>query len=70
MVVRCFLPRSAPALLRHQPFHGAPGHVVALCAQVQPHLAGTEPDPELVVPGRSDQREDLGITQSPLRGPP
>ena len=26
--------------------HGAPGHVVALCAQMQPHLASTEPDPE------------------------
>ena len=48
--------RPGPALGCHQPLDGAPGHVVALCAQMQPHLAGTEPDPEPVRPGRGDQR--------------
>ena len=41
--------RAGPALWRHQPLHGAPGHVVALRAQVQPHLAGTEPGTEPVL---------------------
>lgn len=51
-------------------FDGAAGHVVALPAQVQPHLAGTEPDPELVLGGSPDQLDDLGVAQGPFRRRP
>jgi len=62
--------RSGPPLGSHQPFDRAPSHVVAMCAQVQPHLAGTVPATELVIAGRGDQLDDLGITQRPARGRP
>jgi hypothetical protein len=43
---------------------------MALCAQIQPHLAGTEPDPEPMVAGLLDQCDDLGVADRPLRGLP
>ena len=43
---------------------------MALSAQVQPHLAGTEPATEPVVPGSRDQRGDLSVAQRPPGGPP
>jgi hypothetical protein len=72
MVVRIRLPRSVPdlALGGHQPLHRAPSHLVALCAQMQPHFAGTEPDPEPVLTCGPDQLEDLGVAQrTPRRRP-
>jgi hypothetical protein len=62
--------RSRPALGGHQPLHSAPRHVVAVAAQMQPHLPGTEPDTELVLACRSNQLDDLGITQRALRRSP
>src|SRR5262245_55147512 len=43
---------------------------MALPAQVQPHLAGTEPGTEPVRPGGPDQFGDLGVTQCSLRRRP
>jgi hypothetical protein len=40
---------------------------MAVAAQVQPHLPGTEPGPELVFTRGRDQLDDLGVAKLPLR---
>jgi hypothetical protein len=58
------------AHLAHQPLHRAAGHVVALAAQPQPHLAGTQAGHEPIrVPLVGDQLSELLIPQRPSRRP-
>jgi hypothetical protein len=59
--------RALPAVLCHQPLDRAPGDVVALAAQTQPHLAGTESGHEPLLASGPDKFDDLGIAQRPLR---
>ncbi len=63
-----------PALLAHDPLHGAPRHVVALAAQPDPQLACPERLDELagllVLALRGDDRDQLGIGQLPPGGRP
>ena len=64
---------ALPAVGPHQPFHGAPGHVVALAAQPDPHLARTQRCGELaglrVLALGADQRRDLLVAPLLLRWP-
>jgi hypothetical protein len=42
---------------------------MTVCAQMDPHLSRAVPGTEPVLTGHADQVEDLGVAQSPLRGP-
>src|SRR5882757_9997056 len=59
--------RAGPALLCHQPLDRAPGNPMTGSAQIQPHLAGTEPGDEPLLPRSTDQLQDLRIAYSPFR---
>ncbi len=59
--------RPVPAVSCHQPLYRAAGHVVAVAAQMQPHLPGSVAGDEALLPGGGDQLNDLRIPQRSLR---
>ena len=60
--------RAEPALLPHQPFHRATGHIMAAAAQVQPQLPRPEPGHEPLASHGGHHLDQLSVPQrSPAR---
>jgi hypothetical protein len=59
--------RADPALGGHQPLHRAPGHVMTLTTEPEPHLPRPQPGDEPLFPLDPHQLNQPGIAPRPRR---